>query len=97
MAKTKVSKLIRVRAGRNTVEFDLGEDGRLTIETSVRGGAGTKVIIGEEAVNVLRDMLGLQKAVVARLATSLSPHARRDSEHESPELESDGEFKEGMA
>ncbi|KKN47215.1 hypothetical protein LCGC14_0665040 [marine sediment metagenome] len=90
MAKTKVSKLIRVRTGRNVVELELVE-GKLAIQV----GDSSKVTLNIEAVNVLRAMLGDPQFKPAKLATALPPEAP-DPEHTSPDLEGESDFVEGM-
>lgn len=107
MAASKVSKLIRVRTGRNLVELEL-IDGKLAIQV----GDSKKVTINKEAVNVLRDMLGITEMEIAprpKLATILPPGSIREGEalmrlapplvdeHVSPDLDGPGDFKEGMA
>ncbi len=109
MSRTKVSNLVRVKQGKSTIEFELKDD-KLTValwrEEDTR--SLSTVTINAEAVNVLREMLGLQKAGVAlalepKLATALPPgsemteEARREAEHTSPDLEGDGDTAEGMA
>ncbi len=96
MSKTKVSKLIRVRTGRNIVELELVGD-----KLNIQVGDTSRITLNSDAVNVLREMLGLQK-VGSVLATTLPPGSiteqeRKDAEHASPDLEGDGDSKEGMA
>lgn len=101
MAKTKVSKLIRVKQGRSTIEFEL-EDTKLTINLFKQGSGvpPNKITIQEEAIEVLRAMLGGPMLPLAKLATRLPPDSLTDAqraEHVSPDLEGEGDMKEGMA
>lgn len=85
MSRAKVSNLVRVKTGSKTIEFEL-KDNKLTVllETEYTG----TITINEEAVNVLRELLGLTKAgetIIARmtrpsiLATELPPDTTRES------------------
>ena len=98
MAKSRVSSLVRVRQGKNYIEFELDEDtGKLVIYIITPGDVTPKVkaSLNIEAVNVLRELLGLRKFVVPtseelhgepKLATELPPDTHRADEHESPDL-----------
>lgn len=93
MAKSKVSKLIRVRTGRNVVELELIE-GKLGIQV----GDSSKVTLNVEAVNVLRAMLGSDPQFTpGKPATALPPDTPTDPEHASPKLDGDEPFVSGMA
>ena len=97
MAKSRVSSLVRVRQGKNYIEFELDEDtGKLVIYIITPGDVTPKVkaSLNIEAVNVLRGLLGLKKAKLEiiehmkepKLATELPPDTHRADEHESPDL-----------
>ena len=97
MAKSRVSSLVRVRQGKNYIEFELDEDtGKLVIYIITPGDVTPKVkaSLNIEAVNVLRELLGLKKAKLEitepmkepKLATELPPDTHRADEHESPDL-----------
>lgn len=103
MAKPKVSNLVRVRQGTKTLEVEL-KDNKLTIMIkSEHQGIAQNITVNEEAVSVIRELLGLTRAGEAimgkmtetrELATQLPP----DTKEEIPADSDEGPaFKEGMA
>ena len=81
MARTKVTTLVRVRQGKNHIEFDYDkESNKLSIELRT-GKEGEPVLIVPlkgEAVNALRDLLEVQYS--PKLATKLPPGTYRKGE-----------------
>lgn len=63
MADTKVSRLIRVKQGKTTIQFELLGDS-LTIELPRRGQKHVHFTVQKEGVAVLRELLGGGRPVV---------------------------------
>lgn len=78
MSRTKVTNLMRVQQGNKTVEMGLS-GGKLEVAI-IQQGKEVSVTLHEAAVEVLREMLGLQKAKVAILATELPPGSHREGD-----------------
>ena len=100
MARAKVSRLIRVRQGRNYIEFELDEDtGKLIIYITTPGDTTPKVkaSLNVEAVNVLRAMLEDGGAKPAKLATELPAGTTREIVKVPADSDQGDDFKAGMA
>lgn len=99
MGKAKVSSLVRIHQGRKTLEVELKENKLTIMIKSEHQGIAQNITVNEEAVNVIRELLGLKKSEnviipATKLATQLPP----DTTEEVPADSDKGpDFKAGMA
>ena len=98
MARTKVSKLIRVRQGKSTVELELIES-KLTISLVKQGSGQTPatITINKEAVDVLRELLGELERKPTKLATELPAGTTHEQQEVPADADGGPDFKAGMA
>lgn len=100
MARTKVSKLIRVKQGKSTIEFELGEEKLdITLFKQGSGQAPSSIGINKEAILVLRELLGAsqipQLVKEPKLATKLPPGTTRDPPDATEEELTEARLREG--
>lgn len=79
MADTKVSRLIRVKQGRTTIQFELLGDS-LTIELPRKGQKHTCFTVQKEGVAVLKELLGAGPAAPVTATEPTPVHRIEESQ-----------------